>query len=862
MNQNYTGTGYDCMKNISATVLNSTHLTCRTIATQNGSPARVTVSMDNGATFSNTTAIEVVPGFEWALGRRPYVGEPVGSIIYKVHPSMLAHSDGPVSFELEGRLRPHHGNESGDFTPHYFDHHTTAGIDFAAAGAKPLIHTTITVTAANLSGELAFPITGLPDTVYEDFVLTVSTGKLSATKWKRFHKVPVPDKNSNVTIFSVDHTTAGMLLGQGESPWLPFTALGWFNSPFEYAHESIGDMSLIAKDVSTYVARGGSFATEWSKKGHTLIRVGDDHQRDPETLLAILDECERAGIYMMYTPSMANAIVNTHESGFPMENLISNITLIKDHPALWGYYICDDCCKGFDFLWELAWVYDAIKRIDPYHLTAGFAECGELHAFQEPHLSLDAPIRENYRPEMAYHHNDGSVDHPGSDASLRMPPNTFEPVFNGLQAERQVVPDVARSNAYLGLITANLIHHNWYVFNPINYIRWQNVNLVDKTFAEFQELGSSVLSPFMTQHPSVTVLEETATLNGGNIRTRAWRNPDHKDGCVHLVVVNSVQEGVAPEPSMFKLKLSGLTTAEISGGATPIWGMGCVVNFTQPPMQAALCRNVPLHTAAGSRGAAEEGQGNSRGNGDSATLSDMIGPTDTTIYQIGCKLPPAAADNYAADPGFEGGLDTHPMPGPPGVPGYNLDDHQATWGLIPRDEDGIVNGRSYDDSTWLRIDTTRPHSGTKSGRIALPTGARTYVRIPCQRGDEHFKQAKGDKVCHGGLINVLNDTSYTVSIWARGSSSRGGSVQLVHLMPAADPQANNGEVVKVGHALTLTTEWQQLTSALAPAQVGVGTLALTVEGWAPGKRAATVWLDDAVVHIANQTYEAHALGAS
>ena len=65
VNQNYTGTGYDCMKNISATVINSTHLTCRTIATQNGSPALVSVSMDNGITFSNTTAIEVVPAFEW-----------------------------------------------------------------------------------------------------------------------------------------------------------------------------------------------------------------------------------------------------------------------------------------------------------------------------------------------------------------------------------------------------------------------------------------------------------------------------------------------------------------------------------------------------------------------------------------------------------------------------------------------------------------------------------------------------------------------------------------------------------------------------------------------------------------------------
>ena len=52
-----------------------------------------------------------------------------------------------------------------------------------------------------------------------------------------------------------------------------------------------------------------------------------------------------------------------------------------------------------------------------------------------------------YRPEMAFHHNDGSAMHPGSDASLRMPPNTFEPIFNGLQAERQAVPEVARSNA-------------------------------------------------------------------------------------------------------------------------------------------------------------------------------------------------------------------------------------------------------------------------------------------------------------------------------------------------------------------------------------------------------------------------------
>jgi hypothetical protein len=212
VNQNYTGDpgAYDCMKNLSATVVDSTHLTCLTVATQNGSPAHVSISMDNGLTYSNTSTIEVVPAFEWALGRRPYVGEAEGSIIYNVHPSLLASGGESVSLKLEGRLRPHHGNESGDFAPRYFDHHTTAGLDLAAV--KPLVQTTITVTKVNLSGAVSFPLTGLPATVYEDFVLTVSTGKLTpqaSTKWKRFHKSPIPDKASNVTTFSVDHTTAG-----------------------------------------------------------------------------------------------------------------------------------------------------------------------------------------------------------------------------------------------------------------------------------------------------------------------------------------------------------------------------------------------------------------------------------------------------------------------------------------------------------------------------------------------------------------------------------------------------------------------------------------------------------------------------
>jgi hypothetical protein len=51
------------------------------------------------------------------------------------------------------------------------------------------------------------------------------------------------------------------------------------------------------------------------------------------------------------------------------------------------------------------------------------------------------------------------------------------------------------------------------------------------------------------------------------------------------------------------------------------------------------------------------------------------------------------------------------------------------------------NGRGYDDSTWLHIDTRLPHSGSHCGRIFLPTGKLTYVPIPCEGTGKH------DPVC-------------------------------------------------------------------------------------------------------------------
>ena len=48
-----------------------------------------------------------------------------------------------------------------------------------------------------------------------------------------------------------------------------------------------------------------------------------------------------------------------------------NVALVKDHPALLAYYICDDCGPGA----QMASAYNTIRQLDPFHLVvgAGFA---------------------------------------------------------------------------------------------------------------------------------------------------------------------------------------------------------------------------------------------------------------------------------------------------------------------------------------------------------------------------------------------------------------------------------------------------------------------------------------------------------
>ena len=70
--------------------------------------------------------------------------------------------------------------------------------------------------------------------------------------------------------------------------------------------------------------------------------------------------------------------------------LESNVTFVRGHPAVWGYYVCDDCCKGADYPVALAPAYGVVRDADPYHPTTGAFECGEFHSSLCGVMCLDA----------------------------------------------------------------------------------------------------------------------------------------------------------------------------------------------------------------------------------------------------------------------------------------------------------------------------------------------------------------------------------------------------------------------------------------------------------------------------------------
>ena len=82
----------------------------------------------------------------------------------------------------------------------------------------------------------------------------------------------------------------------------------------------------------------------------------------------------RVGFKVIYPILSGNVSIN-HGGPFDdsdkLEALRASVELVREHPALLGYYVCDDCCSNNHDVSLQAQVYAVMKDVDPYHPTIG-----------------------------------------------------------------------------------------------------------------------------------------------------------------------------------------------------------------------------------------------------------------------------------------------------------------------------------------------------------------------------------------------------------------------------------------------------------------------------------------------------------
>jgi hypothetical protein len=275
-------------------------------------PGPGSLSVRNNVGWSNTggvpglvsTAVEYVYLLDVAIGRRPYVKEREGHLLFRCNASVL-------------------------------------GTAVAVTADIPSIpsarwHWTVTLNGSNVLG---FDLSALPATVNADLRIIVkatSAGKLpDVTKWRRFMRAPA-QYAAGVEPVQIDHHRRGLLV-DGE----PFLGSGWY----------VGTNSM---------DRGWDNNVSASLEALTLQAKLGDTMEMPYSLgwwpaveqIALLDGCHERGLKIMYplAPMLGKQYQKPGAAAGPwfrrldtawgdpqwQADVRSNVSLVKDHPALLG----------------------------------------------------------------------------------------------------------------------------------------------------------------------------------------------------------------------------------------------------------------------------------------------------------------------------------------------------------------------------------------------------------------------------------------------------------------------------------------------------------------------------------------------
>ena len=511
-----------------------TELTC------DGAPAVVApgpgvlqVSFDGGTTWLGRLQVAYFEQIEIAIGKRPYISERSGDLLVRSHESLR----GTMLF-VKAELPA-----MGDVATWHWGS-ISGGTD----------------TVLNMDFDDTLGKNDAP--VHNDLIVTVTWGQnKKVVKRRRFLRVPNPPANSSVEPVQIDHSVAGLRVA-GEA-WV---GQGWYVAAAKNATSQRpgavwnGDWKVLA-DIITY---------DLVPRGINQGMIYGIQNAHPADQIALLDACASAGFKVMYDIGSGNVSIN-HGGPFNQPALLAdlknNVSLVKDHPAILGYYICDDCCSNNADVSLQAQVYQLLKNIDPYHVTIGAVNCGNSFMFtdqtpswlvseQNDHvrilpeakqpalqLSLDVVMQENYGGSLASHSSSGTwASGVGSDGFFRHGV-TFEHLVNCPGSfSWKGTARAWLSAMWLGVITANMYSDLSFIYGEDE---WNNrTNLADQQGVFASQVaalypGIAALFSSFPAHPTVLVREKV-------IVARAWSVPkDEHPACAGFLVVVNLDEQTA-----------------------------------------------------------------------------------------------------------------------------------------------------------------------------------------------------------------------------------------------------------------------------------------------------------------------------
>ena len=318
-----------------------------------------------------------------AISRRPYITEETGELLVQLDPALLG---GHVEI--------------------------TADLPCAQASWN----WTLATTPGSEQYILPFSLTSLPKLLNNDMHITVvnhgvHVAVATSTKRRRFQRAWKPNSTNTV---QVDHSTRGLLVN-GE-PWAMMgwyiydaNSLGWegaLGGPCDTNSTSFpkqGDPRFVKRTAECTRWGIGNMTAEVAAMGDRGITAVMPYHFDPyepkgiaglpveeleSLILTYFDVAHAHGVKVMV--HMANLRFDRHPyTNVTLSAIERNVALVKDHPALLAYYLCDDCGPGV----KMAPAYNTIRKLDPFHLTVGAGFARNKGQYTDSQISADGQLK-------------------------------------------------------------------------------------------------------------------------------------------------------------------------------------------------------------------------------------------------------------------------------------------------------------------------------------------------------------------------------------------------------------------------------------------------------------------------------------